>query len=263
MDLNAGGNVTAGNVTANNTVFASYANISNDLSVLGNANITGNLTSGNAYLNNTQITGNANISNNMIANGIAYANNFMVVGSTSSEGGQLVLGYAGINGITGQDNGTWNVDVDASNNFRIFNQYANAAVEIPVTIYNGNSDVSFSANIAVNGNNITLGNTAINWATVTTTAITANQTIAAIPVSGVTGVEFFVKGVDSSGAKFSTSTVMAVTNGVNVDYVIYGTTFLGATTGTLAVNIVGANIALQVSPASTNSTVWTTQFRTI
>ena len=65
------------------------------------------------------------------------------------------------------------------------------------------------------------------------------------------------------GTAIATSTVMAVTNGANADYVIYGTTFLGATTGTLAVNIVGSSIALQVTPSSTNSTVWTTQFRTI
>ena len=94
-------------------------------------------------------------------------------------------------------------------------------------------------------------------------SITANQTIAQLPVSGVTGVEFFVKGVDSLGTKYSAATVQALTDGTTADFVIYGTTFIGASPGSLSVNIVGANIALQVSPVSTNATVWTTQFRTI
>jgi hypothetical protein len=117
---------------------------------------------------------------------------------------------------------------------------------------------SFSANTSV-----TIGNTGIRQGTLTTTAITANQTIATLSVTGITGVEFLVKGVDSSGSKYTVATVTAVTDGSNVDYSTFGGVTLGASTGTLAVNIVGSNIALQVTPASTNSTVWTTQYRTI
>jgi hypothetical protein len=57
--------------------------------------------------------------------------------------------------------------------------------------------------------------------------------------------------------------VQAVTNGTDVDYTIFGGVNLGTTTGSLAVNISGSNIALQVTPASSNSTVWTTQYRLI
>ncbi len=120
-----------------------------------------------------------------------------------------------------------------------------------------------SANTFGATNNVTIGTTAIRQGTLTTTAITANQTIATLAVSGVTGIEFLVKGVDSTGSKYTVATVTAVTDGSNVDYTQYGGVNLGSSTGVLAVNIVGSNIALQVTPASTNSTVWTTQYRTI
>lgn len=39
----------------------------------------------------------------------------------SGEGGQIVLGFANV-AATGQQDNTWNIDVDGSNNLRIFNQ---------------------------------------------------------------------------------------------------------------------------------------------
>ena len=53
------------------------------------------------------------------------------------------------------------------------------------------------------------------------------------------------------------------TYGANVDYATFGTVQLGGYTGSLAVNVVGGFLRLQVTPASSNSTVWTTQYRTI
>ena len=97
---------------------------------------------------------------------------------------------------------------------------------------------------------------------VTTTAITSDV-IAQFPVAGLNGVEFIVKSIDSTGSKYGVATVLAVTDGTNVDFSIYGQAFLGATTGTLSVAISGANIALSTTPASSNSTVWTTQYRSI
>ena len=262
QDLNAGGNVVAGNITANNYIYASYANISNDAFVYGNANISGNLTAGNSYLGYTTITGDANVTGNSTVSGYSYSTNFAVVGSTLSEGGQLVLGYVGVNNITGQANGTWNIDVDGSNNFRIFTQYANAAAAVPVTVY-ANTDVSFSSNVEVNGSTITLGDTSINSSNVTTSSISANQALAQVPVSGITGVEFFVKGVDAAGGKYSVATITAVTDGTNVDFSTYALLKLGQYTGSFNVDLIGSNIALMVTPSSSNTTVWTTQFRTI
>ena len=82
-------------------------------------------------------------------------------------------------------------------------------------------------------------------------------------VTGVTGVEYLVKAIDASGGKYSVATVLAVTDGTNADYTVYGTTQLGGYTGSLAVNIAGSFIRLQVTPASSNSTVWTIQYRVI
>ena len=110
---------------------------------------------------------------------------------------------------------------------------------------------------------VTQGTTVTTVGTVTTSSTTTNQTIASFPVTGITGVEYLVKGVDSAGAKYSVATVHAVTDGTNVDWAIYGGLFLTASTGSLSVNIDAGSINLAVTPASSNSTVWTTQYRLI
>ena len=131
-------------------------------------------------------------------------------------------------------------------------------------ITGGNLIATAGANIATNlgiGNGTV--NTTISWASLTTSAITANQTIANTAVSGITGVEYLVKGVDATGAKYSVATVQAVTDGTTAEYTVLGTVQSGGYTGSLAVNVSGGYIKLQVTPASTNSTVWTTQYRLI
>ena len=117
-----------------------------------------------------------------------------------------------------------------------------------------------SANIS---NAVKIGNTTTTWGTVTTTTVTANQTISSVAVTGITGVQFFVNAVDATGSKYSVATVQAVTDGTAVDYSTYGTVNLGGYTGSLAVNISGGFLRLQVTPASGNSTVWTTQYNYI
>ena len=97
---------------------------------------------------------------------------------------------------------------------------------------------------------------------VTTTA-TSSEVIAEFPVSGLNGVEFMVKSIDSTGSKYGVATVLAVTDGSTVDFSVYGQAFLGTATGVLSVAISGSNLALSTTPASSNSTVWTTQYRTI
>ena len=143
--------------------------------------------------------------------------------------------------------------------------------------FNSNDDFSASANLTFNpstnvlgvigdaniSNAVIIGETTTTWATVTTSTVTANQTISSVPVAGITGVQFLVKGIDASGSKYSVATVQAVTDGTSVDYSTYGTVNLGGFTGSLAVNIVGGYLRLQVTPASGNSTVWTTQYNII
>ena len=95
------------------------------------------------------------------------------------------------------------------------------------------------------------------------TVSTSQSAIASFAVSGVSGVEFLVKGRDASSGNTSVATVLAVTDGSNVDYSVYGQAFLVGTTGSLAVSINGSNIELLVTPTTTNSTQWVTQYRYI
>lgn len=147
-----------------------------------------------------------------------------------------------------------------------YHAWANAAFSVNVS--NGSiSATTFVGNVsgasAILSSNLALGNTTIRWATATTSSITSNQTIASVSTTGVTGVEFLVKSIDASGSKYSVSTVQAVTDGTNVDFSTFGTVNLGGFTGELSVSIVTGSINLQVTPASSNSTVWTTQYRLI
>jgi hypothetical protein len=240
---NFSGNIVALNTNAGNLLTANFANIASNittsnltvnLELAGNtANFSGNIVSLNANLGNLAT---ANFFTGTLINGssnvvIPTANgniNLTAGGNTS-----LVVTATGAN-ITG--------NLGVSGNFSVGNLEANTLV----------------ANVAVE-----VGDTTISFGTTTTTSITANQTIATYSVTGVTGLEFIVKGIDSTGSKYSMATVQAVTDGANADYSTFSTVNLGGQTGVLAVNIVSGNVALQVTPASSNSTVWTTQVRFI
>ena len=301
--LNLTGNLLAGNVNSNaatitntltvntyanvgNLITVGYGNIGTDLIVGGNANITGNVQIG------TGSGGNITGVNYISANYANIANDVTANGNVTALSGNIAADAFYGNSITINNGGNANITGNLTANYIFANYDANISGNANVTLAINGNTANFSGNVFVGnsssnvnittdgnvtatgtvnayyanvGNSITLGNTAVYWATVTTSTIAANQTVAQIPIANITGVEFFIKGVDQNGVanKYSAATVMAVTDGTNADFVIYGTTFIGATTGGLAVNIVGSNIALQVSPASTNSTVWTTQFRTI
>jgi hypothetical protein len=196
------------------------------LAVTGNitgGNLLGPYANGNSNVNIPAANGNVNIS------AVGNANILVVTGT-----GANITGTANISGnlVSGNINAT-----------------------------NGNLSV---ANVS---GNIILGNSAITtivtWASATTTSITANQTISSFSVTGITGIEFLVKGIDATGSKYSVATVQAVTDGTSVDYTTFGTIALGGYTGSFAVNVSGGLVRLQVTPASANSTVWTTQYRLI
>jgi len=196
--------------------------------VNGTSNVSIPTTNGNV---NTSVGGNANV---FVVTGTG-AN---VAGTLSSSGNLNAANIitAGIVSATG--NGTFgNIStagvITATGNITGGN----------ITTANAVTANTIVANVSAN-----IGNTQVGWGTVTTTAITANQTI----------VQF---STDSAGDKYSVATVTAVTDGTNVDFATYATAFLTSGTGALAVNISGGNVALQVTPSSSNSTVWTTQYR--
>lgn len=280
--LNVNGNITAANITANTGVFtgngAGLTNIAgaNVTGQVGNALVAGtvytaaqpNITSVGT-LTSLTVSGNANVGN-------IGATNFVGSGAslTSLNASNLASGTV----PSARLSGTYTINISGSATTA---GTVTTAAQPNITSVGTLSSLTVSGNVSTgnisgtNGNlttanvsgNLILGNasvtTAISYGSVTTTAITANQTIASFSATGVTGVEFLVKSIDSAGSKYGVATVVAVTDGTNVDYSTFATVNLGGYTGALAVNIVGGQVRLQVTPASSNSTVWTTQYRLI
>jgi cytoskeletal protein CcmA (bactofilin family) len=262
--VNVSSNVTTSNLTVNTAITGNTANFSGNvvvpnltvnLELAGNtANFVGNVRVNN-FTTNLELAGNtANFSgnvvvNNFVANGVANVGNLHVVSNVTS----ALTPNANLTLDLGSSTQRWQDvyagNIDASGN---------------LTISGNLVSNNYTANIITANTQVNIGSdTAIRHATVTTTAITANQTISTVSFAGITGVEWLVKGIDSTGSKYTVAVVTAVTDGANVDYSVFGGVTLGSSTGTLAVNIAGSNIDLQVTPSSTNSTIWTTQYRTI
>lgn len=259
------GNVLANNVTANNQMSANnitvgyFANV-NDLNANANV-VTSNLTVNTALSGNT-----ANFSGNVILPNLTV--NLELAGNTANFTGNIKSANANLGNLATANfftgtliNGTSNVEVVNNGNVNV-TAGGNTSLVVASTGANVTGNLGVTGNITTSSN-IIIANSSIRANTTTTTAITANQTIATLSVTGITGVEFLVKGIDSAGGKYSVATVQAVTDGTSVDYVTFATATLGGTTGVLAVNVTAGNVALQVTPSSMNSTVWTTQFRTI
>jgi hypothetical protein len=217
---------------------------------------------------------NIGIGNAMTA---AAGNGIVNIGIGNSQGG--ANGFVGIgiaNSIsTGNSTKAFQVDIASGGTSNGVVNIGNANTTINIvgsTTATGNVSVTANVtagNLVTSGGSVSIGNTKSQAATVTTSAITANQTVANIQLtsSTVSGVEFFVKSVDSVGSKYSVCTIQAVTDGSTVDWGQYGGQRIGGSTGAFALNLTtgGGNtfLNLQVTPSSSNSTVWTTQFRLI
>jgi hypothetical protein len=239
--------------------------------------VTGNVTAGNVYANSGTIgasllagtlttAAQPNITSVGTLGSLSVTNK-ITAGQLQGDGGNISnIQGANVSGAVSSATTAGTVTTNAQPNITSTGTLTSLAVTGNVTTGNisGTNGNLTTANVS---GSLILGNasvtTGISWASATTTAITANQTIATFSATGVTGVEFLVKGIDATGTKYSVATVQAVTDGTNVDYSTFGTVNLGGFTGALAVNVVGGFVRLQVTPASSNSTVWTTQYRLI
>ena len=296
VDLNATGNIIAANLTSNAFITAVDGNLTGNLTVGGNITTTGasgnisgaNVVFANSFTSNGGTidfaTNNPNVNLGDVANVHVLGGSAGQVLVTDGAGNLSFTSNANISTI---QNGTSNVTIPSTNG----NVYINAGgssqwnfdtsgnltgpatgsanLGNAVTANYGNFNTILTAPNVTANTSVVIGTTGslstITTGNVTTTSIAANQTIATFSAVGVTGVEYLVKSIDENGVlnKYSVSTLLAVTDGANVDYSIYGTSQIGGYTGGLTVNISGSNIELQVTPASSNSTVWTTQYRLI
>ena len=277
VNISSAGNTTMV-VTGTGANIDGYANITGTLSLGGGTG--GNLTGANNINANT-FTGvlttaaQPNVTSLGTLTGLTVngTTNLGAVGNVTITGGSggYVLSTNGSGGLSwiainssGISNGTSNISIPVSNGNVNVTSGGNTTMVVTGTGTNITGSLNVS-NTVVSNAGVSINNSAIYTSSLTTTSITANQTIAtlALTSSYVTAVEYLVKGVDLTGTKYSVATVMAVTNGTISDFSTFGVVNIGGGTGALAVNISGSNIALQVTPTSSNSTVWTTQFRVI
>jgi len=136
----------------------------------------------------------------------------------------------------------------------------------------GNANVSGNVNAigslnadSANVTNVVIGNSSIRAATVTTTT-TSLTTLVALDAGTFRGVEFIIKGENSTGGRYSIATILAVHDGDNpvaVDFTSYGLVNLGGQTGVLTVTGDVDTVYLKVTPNSNQSTIWTIQYRLI
>jgi hypothetical protein len=286
-NANVSGNTITNTLTVNNALTGNTANFSGNvlmnnatvnLELAGNtANFTGAVRA-NSLTVNLELAGNtANFTGNVRVDGLTVNNN--ISGNTANFTGNISALNANLGNLVTANfftgtliNGNSNVSIPTANGNVNITANGNATLVITETGANVTGYLGVTGNISA-GNivtdtvkanlNVEIGNTNIGWGNVTTSSITANQTIAEFSIASITGVEFLVKGVDSTGGKYSVATVTAVTDGLTADYAIYATATIGGSTGTLVVNKVGSNLALQVTPSSSNSISWIAQYRTI
>lgn len=270
VTVNTYGNILAGNANLGNLTTSNYfhgafdatSNIQSNIDTLGT--LTGLTSTGTV-----DFTSASNVSLGPIGN----------VHITGGDDGQIIatdgfgnLYWTSSPQVTEIQHGTSNVNIPDINGNINLSSGGNANV---VVVTNTGANVAGTLNVTGNvvlgnttANSYTVGNTSIKAATLTTTATTAGQTIVSVDVYGtsIRGIEFFIKGENSTDNKYRIATVSAVhdSNGhVDFSETTVATGSGSLSPGTLSVTMSGTVISLVVTPAFTSSTVWTTQYRTI
>jgi len=276
LTINLDASMNTANFSGNVVFSGDLVTIDNDLSgntgnFSGNVGVLGLLTDNLYYANgqpwdlqeaagsNTQVQFNSNNDFGASANFTfdTATDNLTVTGNVVVATGAFYGDGGGISNVVGA-----NVTGQVANSAVAGTVYTNAQPNITSLGTLTSVDVSGTANIdtgvSIGANQIST----IQAATVNTVS-TSQTAIATFAVAGVSGIEFLVKGRDASGGNTSVATVLAVTDGSNVDYSVYGSAYLVGATGALAVGINGSNVELLVTPSSGNSTQWITQYRFI
>jgi len=228
------GNLQAGELAINyadgNLFFKNSANVVTLIASTQFVSVAGNVTGGN-----------------ITTGGLLTATNQMVIvaPSPTSEGGQIVLAWANISGITGQANSTWNLDVDSSNNFRVFSQNATGVANVVLSLNSASQVASFGGNVSGsyfigNGSALT-GITATAGAAITNG--TSNVTVAAnsnvtVGVTGTTVATFASTGEYVTG-------LISATGNVTGNYILgNGALLTGVITSVANINLGTSNVTV-------------------
>jgi hypothetical protein len=240
-------------------------NIAGTLTTASQPNITsvGTLTSAN-------VSGLANVSQLTVGT-VTYPN---ITGSA----GQYLRTYAngtiyyGSLDTSKVANGTTEIDVLNSGNieFKVAGTTNTVVFTTDGANVTGNANVSSNVNIvgsvnadSANVTSVVIGNSSI-WSTTVTTSSYTTTDLVAIDVTTFRGVEFIIKGENTTGSKYSIATILAVHDDASgVDFTSYGLVNLGGQTGTFNVISDGDFVYLQVTPNSPDNIIWTTQYRLI
>ena len=169
--ISATGNITGGNVSATNhtgtnvsvTGAVTAASVAGGVITGTSTSVTGSQTAASTVGGvitgtSTSVTGTQTAAStvggvitgtSLSASGTIIGANNLVITSPSPqlEGGQIVLAWANISGISGQSNSTWNLDVDPTNNFRIFSQNAAGQANVSATFSPLNGNITIAGNI--------------------------------------------------------------------------------------------------------------------
>jgi hypothetical protein len=137
--ISATGNITGGNILGG-------ANVNAITHTGTTVSVTANVTGGN-ILTGGLISATGNVTGaNLIGNVLSPAQ-VIINAAGQTEGGQLVLAWANIGNLTGQSNGSWNMDVDSSNTFRTFYQNTTGTTNVMFTLNSTTQTANFSGNI--------------------------------------------------------------------------------------------------------------------
>lgn len=251
ITVNTYGNIRAGTIFGNiqGTINTTSQTTITELGTLQYLNVSGD----------ANIGGLANV-NTLVASGLSYPTVDGSAAQVLSTNGSGSLYWATIDTYK-IANGTSNVNVETNGNVNVV--VAGSAV---TTFTSASVDVSTDLNVTGNATvgTLKIGNSVVRSATVTT-ATTSQRTLVSLTGSTFRVAEFFVKGEDTTGGKYSVATVSMVHDATSAEWSTYGTVNIpyNSSTGALNVTYASGIASLVVTPSSSNNTTWTVQYRTM